>query len=248
MLKTIKDNNYKFIFFNDLKSINDPNLKIVLLRHDIDFDPFKAQKMCNLETKYNVFSTYFFLLNSDFYNIHNIRVYQLIKYILKNGNDLGVHFNESNYRYNHNKELSNFINKEIKFFEELFEKKIKIISFHRPTNNVLLNKIDIPIEHTYNKLYAKNIKYLSDSKKNMREGDFIDIINSNKYKKIQLLIHPFWWGLENNDPLSDYKNFIDKKIYELKKEISNNSLIYNFEEVQNNEGKKDCLLRVQKYY
>jgi peptidoglycan/xylan/chitin deacetylase (PgdA/CDA1 family) len=230
MLESFKQNNYKFIFFDDIKSIKNPNKKIVLLRHDIDFNPYKVKEICEIEKKHNVKSTYFFLLNSKFYNLHNIQIYNIIKQIVNEGNEIGVHFDESSYTYSNNKEISRFITKEIKFFEGLFRKKIKIISFHRPTNNVLLNKINIPIAHTYQEIYAKQIKYLSDSKKQMPEGDFIEIINSGKYKKIQLLIHPFWWNETYTDTKEDYEKYIKFKNREIRKAISDNSKIFNYNE------------------
>ena len=229
LLKALIDNDYQFIFFNDFEEINEKDKKIILLRHDVDFDPFKAKNICKIEKKYNVQSTYFFMLNSKFYNIHNIEIYNILKEIIEEKNHVGIHFDEASYTYSNSDELTNFIKKEIGFFEELLNQKIKIISFHRPTDNVLLNKIKIPIFHTYQEIYAKKTKYLSDSKKMMKEGDFIDIINSGKYDKIQILIHPFWWNNKRTDPQSDYNEYVKMKTYELKKEISNNSKIYRFD-------------------
>ena len=72
------------------------------------------------------------------------------------------------------------------------------------------------------------IKYLSDSKKLMHEGDFIDIINSGKYPKIQLLIHPFWWNDTYTETKQDYESYIKFKDCEIKKAISDNSKIFDF--------------------
>ena len=55
----------------------------------------------------------------------------------------------------------------------------------------------------------------------MIEGDFIDIIKSEKFRKIQLLIHPIWWNNEKTDSMEDYNCFIAKKTLQLKKEIAN---------------------------
>lgn len=228
MIETFKENNYKFIFFDKLDLLKRKDGKFVMLRHDIDFNPLKIKQIYEIEKKHEVNSTYFFLLNSNFYNIHNMESYNFIKNLIKDGNHIGIHFDETSYKYSNIVELNNFIKKEIKLFEELFKQKIKIISFHRPTENVLLNKIEIPIAHTYQEIFAKKTKYLSDSKKQMPEGDFIEIINSGKYKKIQLLIHPFWWNETYTDAKQDYLNYINLKDYVLRKEISNNSKIYTF--------------------
>lgn len=228
LLKAFKDNGYEFAFFDNFDLINKKDAKVVILRHDVDFDIQKAKIICDIEKKHNVPSTYFFMLNSKFYNIHNIENYKLIKEIISLGNRLGVHFDETSYE--DKKQLNKFILNEIHFFETLFKQKIQVLSFHRPIEKILLDKIQIPIAHTYQKLYSKDIKYISDSRKEMCEGDFLDIVNSKKYKKIQLLIHPFWWNKINRNASLDYEDFIRRKNIELKKEISNNSAIYIFQE------------------
>lgn len=229
LLETLKDNDYDFVFFDDSEKIKKKGKKIVLLRHDIDFDVNQAEKISEIEKKHDIKSTYFFLLNSKSYNIHNSETYEIIKKILNEGHEIGIHFDEASYDYSTNSELKNFVEKEIGFFESLFNKEIKIISFHRPTDNILLDKIDIPIAHTYEDRYAKDVKYLSDSKKQFREGNLIDIINSNKYDKLQILLHPIWWNKENRVAQKDYESFIDQKIVELKKEIDKNSSIFQYE-------------------
>ncbi|MFW6195838.1 MAG: hypothetical protein ACOC5D_00755 [Thermoplasmatota archaeon] len=229
LLETLKQNGYKFIFFEDLDKIQKQEEKIVLLRHDIDFDVHQAKKICEIEKEYDVKSTYFFLLNSKFYNIHNSETYEIINQIIDEGNELGIHFDEKSYEYSSNSDLNNFIRKEMNFFEQLFDKEINIVSFHRPTSNVLLNKIDLPVPHTYEDKYAGEVKYLSDSKRQFREGDLIDIIDSNKYNKLQLLIHPIWWNQEKISSQEIYDEFVKRKVIELKNEISDNSSIYQFE-------------------
>ena len=229
LLRTCLDQGYTFSYFNDDKKINDVNQKIVILRHDVDFDPDKALEMSAIEQQMNIPSTYFFLLNSKFYNIHNTHVYHTIQNIQSNGHRLGIHFDEASYEES-NTDLSQFIQKEIYFFQELFKQPIAVISFHRPTSNVLLNKINIPIAHTYSERYAQHMKYLSDSMKQFKEGDLIDIITSGKYQKIQLLIHPFWWNETVTTSTEDYNNYVTFKNKELQKEIANNSKIYVYEE------------------
>ncbi|MFW5895331.1 MAG: hypothetical protein ACOCT9_01175 [archaeon] len=229
LIKTLKQNNYSFSFFDDLEKLKKDGEKVVLLRHDIDFDVNQAKKICDIEKSHDIRSTYFFLLNSKFYNIHNSETYEIINQIIDEGNELGIHFDEKSYEYSSNSDLNNFIRKEMNFFEQLFDKEINIVSFHRPTSNVLLNKIDLPVPHTYEDKYAGEVKYLSDSKRHFREGDLIDIINSNKYDKLQLLIHPIWWNEEKRSSQEIYDEFLKRKVIELKNEISDNSSIYQFE-------------------
>ncbi len=221
---TIKRNNYNFIFFDEIDQYK--KSKFVLLRHDVDFDLDKAVRMAKFEHELGVKSTFFFLLNSDFYNIHHYNNAEKILSILELGNKISIHFDVGNYPKAKGQKILAHLSKEISFFQDLFKTKINIISFHRPDTNVLMEKIKINIDHTYMAKYSKKIKYLSDSMKKMPEGDLIDLISKKNYNKIQLLIHPFWWNNRNTNPQSDYENFIEYKLQSIKDEISNNSKIY----------------------
>jgi len=224
LLTTLKTNNYNFIFFEEINKYQ--NSKYILLRHDVDFDIDKSIKIANIENEFGVKSTYFFLLNSDFYNIHHINNTKKILSILSMGNRISIHFDIGNYPNSDNKILLKHISKEISFFKDLFDVDINIISFHRPDKNVLTEKINLNIDHTYMSKYSKLIKYLSDSMKQMPEGDFIEIISLKAYNQIQLLIHPIWWNDNVTSAQCDYKNFINNKINNIRYEISRNSSIF----------------------
>ena len=71
LLRSFLNNGYEFVFFDEIDKIKNPESKIVLLRHDIDFDPSKSLELSSLENDLGINSTYFFMLNSNFYNIHN---------------------------------------------------------------------------------------------------------------------------------------------------------------------------------
>ena len=224
LMTSIIENDYKFIFFNEIKNYNE--LKYVILRHDIDFDIVKALKFANLEYELGIKSTYFFLLNSEFYNINNIKNTIIINKIIEMGHRVSIHFDVANYPSISNDQLLHHISKEISFFKDLFNININIISFHRPDENVLMEKITLNINHTYMPKYSRSIKYLSDSKKKMPEGDLIEIMQSNKYKQMQLLIHPIWWNEHYSKPQFDYESYLNKKLKSLKHEIVLNSKIY----------------------
>lgn len=216
--------NYEFIFFDELDAHK--KSKFIILRHDIDFDIDKTLKIANIEKEHSVKSTYFFLLNSEFYNIHHFSNINKLQKILEMGHRISIHFDVNNYPDIGNEEISAYVDKEIGYFKDLFNVDVKIISFHRPDDNVLMNKINLGIDHTYMNKYAQSIRYLSDSKKKMKEGDFIKIAKSSKYNQIQLLLHPIWWNETLTDAQSDYQNFIRRKMNNIKAEISANSKIF----------------------
>ena len=102
----------------------------MLLRHDIDFCPLRALRIAQIERKMNIKSTFFFLVNTDFYNLNSYENKNVLKEIVNLGHEIGLHFDASTLK------KINIINKvckaEVKVLENLIEKKIYIISFHRP--------------------------------------------------------------------------------------------------------------------
>ena len=95
-----------------------------------------------------------------------------------------------------------------------------VISYHRPTRDVFGLKFEF-FANTYENRFFKDIKYLSDSKKNWREGCPCQAILEGKYQQLQLLTHPIWWGTD--DDLHRFgKAIIDNRVNELIEYLSNN--------------------------
>jgi hypothetical protein len=71
-----------------------------ILRHDIDFDPKKAEKLAEIESSFQkaeIHSTYFVLLTSNFYNILEKSNLRHLKKIISYGHEIGLHFDETQY-------------------------------------------------------------------------------------------------------------------------------------------------------
>src|SRR5690242_12696176 len=72
---------YTFKFFtDDLKENN-----WILWRHDVDYSPQSAFKLAKIESEQKIFSTYFLLLHSEFYNLLEEEVTECFKKISKMG-------------------------------------------------------------------------------------------------------------------------------------------------------------------
>ena len=202
--------------------------RVVIMRHDIDFCTFSALKIAELENKMDVKSTFFFLVNTSFYNLHSQEHYLNVCKILDLGHNIGLHFDTSFYN---KKECEKYCKKEIKVLEKLFGIKTNIISFHRPTKSFLnLNKKFAGYEHTYMKKYTKNMFYCSDSQGAWLYNQPENIIKNNLYKsefKIQLLTHPIWWNINNYlTPQKKISSFLLKKYEFLKQEAAKNCKPY----------------------
>ena len=131
LIKLFKKNGYRFKFFHE-NFISGKNL---LNRHDIDFCPHRALKIAKIENKLNVCSTYFFLLNTEFYNLNSYGYREAILEIASLGHEIGLHFDAATHT--NFKKLEEACKLEKNFLERIIKKKIKVISFHRPSKTII---------------------------------------------------------------------------------------------------------------
>lgn len=200
LLELVLDLKYEFFRYS-----SNHNKYTVLLRHDIDISPYLALNMAKVENHLNIKSTYFFMIRSPFYNLFSRVNNEVVKEIISMGHEIGLHYDEGYYPENRN--LQTLIDNEIKIFESNFGIKINVISFHQPSQKIIDNEIKIKQINTYDKDFFRDIKYLSDSNMDFKENP-LEILQSRKFSKIQLLIHPIWWMIEGNTTEEKFMNAI----------------------------------------
>lgn len=207
--------NYVFLDFKNVN--NEPHSKICYLRHDIDADVSAAFKIAQIESKLGINATYFFMLRSPVYNLFSRANQRFVENILKLEHNIGLHFDE-NFSCQYNAPLQELISKELKLLELNFGIKTNIISFHQPSDRILMNNIKLSnIVQTYDKHLFTGIHYVSDSNKNWRSVHPYNIFKKSIYNKVQLLIHPMWWVQPKNIKT---------------REVWKKTLINNFEQTQ----------------
>ena len=92
LLKRIIGNGYTFANYHNYGNFKKP----CILRHDVDINVEKALKMAGIEAdNFSLKSTYFVLLNTDFYNVFSDRTNKMLKEILNMGHEIGLHFYET---------------------------------------------------------------------------------------------------------------------------------------------------------
>lgn len=160
----------------------------LLLRHDVDFSIDCAHQIAKHESKLKVYSTFFFMLTSNMYNILSAHNQKLVKEIANMGHKVSIHFDPTVYQ-----SLDNFIY-EKNIFENLINIKVDIASIHRPgrflnNNNVTLSGVP----HTYQDIYFKKMKYISDSGGRDVSTLIFEYLKGSREYGLHLLIHPIWW-------------------------------------------------------
>lgn len=188
-LRLAKKKGYKFLRFDEY---NKKKGKVIFLRHDIDFNIDNALKMAKIENRLKIKSTYFIRLCGN-YNIFNINIYNKIKEIIDLKHEIGLH-----YEFNKKGDKSIFLNKFISTINFFYDYKIKSIAPHDPirlnefkTNKKMLKEINID-NFAYANKFIKDIKYISDSSCNWREGCMCKVFERN-IKELCILTHPIWW-------------------------------------------------------
>ena len=196
-------NDYKFVSYDNMIA----SKKHAILRHDIDFIPEDALSLAKIEHDYNIKGNYFFLVNTDFYNINSNKIKKVIIQLINLGHSIGLHFDPHFSKKN----LASSIKKEKLVLESVTKQKVQVISFHRPMKKLLNNKHKYANSiHTYMPKFFSKIGYVSDSTGEWRHGTPFENIFFLKNKAIQVLIHPEWWQFKN----LDNQNKKIKKIYE----------------------------------
>lgn len=204
LIETFLNSEYNTKFF--LESIQ-PKYNLIL-RHDIDFDCDYAYNIACIESNLGVKSTYFFLLSSDSYNLLSGRNIDTVFKIKEKGHKVSLHFDPVIYGESY---LDGFrLEREV--FEKTFKSKIEIISIHRPNDFFLdFNENLDNVEHTYQKKYFKDIKYISDSQGLFRFEHPLESKDFQERNSIHLLTHPIWWQGTGKTNIKVLQNYLNKQ-------------------------------------
>lgn len=204
LLEIAKKKGYSFFRFNEIKK--QAHDKFCLLRHDIDVDLDAARKIAFVEKAFGVKSTYFVMTRSTIYNLFGRFNHRCVEDILNAGHQLGLHYDEGFYPANIN-DLQELVEAEAYFLEKMFGQKITTVSFHQPSNKILLNEIKLNgFINAYDKSDMEGIYYISDSNMIWKNKTAWDLFESETEERIQLLTHPMWWmgsGKDNTEALWD---------------------------------------------
>jgi hypothetical protein len=193
LINLLKDKSYNFCGYLDYGNYK----KNVIFRHDVDTSLEKALEIAKLEFNNYVKSTFFVLLSTNFYNIFSKESNTILKEIMALGHDIGLHFDEKRYDIYNAKELEYWVNRESDILAYALDKKVKVVSMHRPSKWVLENDIQFKkMVNSYSKKFFSDFKYLSDSRMHWRE-DVLRVIESESYNRLHILTHPFWYSKAN---------------------------------------------------
>jgi len=175
--------------------------KPLLIRHDIDFSIEYAYELANFEYDLGIKTSYYVYLHAPTYNTLAPDSMKMIEAIYKMGHEVGLHY-DSRYSLSHESDI----------VSSIIKKGIYSYSQHAP---------GLTKKETYQGLtdtFDLDLKYISDSGRNWREGCVCQHIG--KDKKLHVLIHPCWW-VTNSKSREDmlhqfYLSLQDKAVGEIR--------------------------------
>lgn len=199
---------YNFIFYDDYK-LEGQN---VLWRHDIDFSAHRALRLAQIEAEEGVSSTFFILLHSEYYNLLEKEISQVIFEIINLGHKIGLHFDPTYYQIisDDNKDYGLHLDFERNFLNKVFKIDIKAFSYHNPIKDFMISSNEVAgMINCYSKYFTDHYSYCSDSNGFWRFKRLEDFIEDNKNNRVQVLTHPEWWVPEVMSPRDRISRCID---------------------------------------
>jgi hypothetical protein len=171
-------------------------LPLAIVRHDVDLCPGIAARMARLEHELGFRSTYLLLTDSPLYRLEDASTEAHVRKIAALGHEIALHFDlddTSRLSGRSITELEDHVRAAAARVAAISGQPVQSVSFHRPIDLVDLGRDRIA--GLVNAYGADLMRwYLSDSNACWREGDPLASLESPRHSKLQMLVHPIWWG------------------------------------------------------
>jgi len=203
LLQLAKEN-YSFKTFENYEGCE----SFIIMRHDICPGVGNPIKLATIESELSIQATYFFSLDSNFYNFFSESIQSIVKQLKSLDHKIGIHFDVNKY---HNEEEIIFnLSHQKEIFLNILQNPPSSFSFHNPVKESIsfFNKESyLGMRNTYSSYFMNEIGYCSDSNGLWRYDSAFDLVKNKKHKNLQILIHPIWW---TENPQTSYdKVFTD---------------------------------------
>lgn len=205
-LTQAKQKEYSFVRFQDFLGNGQLPARYIALRHDIDFAPKYSLQMAELEHAAGIVSTYFVLVDGEFYDALRPEVVRQIRQIHSLGHEIGLHFAVSSA-------VDSDINKEVAFRLEILSAiagtTVRSFSQHDPVNAGFVS-VTLPPDHhecvdVSQVIRDHNLLYVSDSAMMWRRHTFHTALEEGR--NLCLLAHPHSWMHPQNDYVAMIREF-----------------------------------------
>jgi hypothetical protein len=178
------------------KGVDELNVPLIILRHDVDMDLAAALRMALIEKELGIHSTYLFMVGCPLYNVFSLDGRRQVEQILDCGHLFGLHFDCVIYNGITRGNLNHYVSRECHLLEWFFGRQIEAVSFHRP-GSMELSGIELEkLPNSYELVFREKFEYFSDSRGKWIRGEPIDSEAFHQRKNLHICIHPIWWTVE----------------------------------------------------
>lgn len=199
LLRYLRGLGYALLPFRDGVPLVAARQRVCLLRHDVDLSPQCALRLARIEAAENVRSTYFFLVNSDFYSVASRVTEAALREIVALGHEIGFHWWASRYPAPA-AEFDKLFQLHVRLLEAVAGTSIVSAAQHDPTSENPRVISHLVPHNAYDPRYIRDIAYLSDSNRAFRTP--VTSLAATRPAAMQINLHPLFWT-SGGDSMAD---------------------------------------------
>jgi hypothetical protein len=203
---------FAFARFEELgPGASTPPGRFIALRHDVDFAPAYSLEMAELEHAAGVVSTFFVLVDGQFYNPLDSTTVRQIRRIRALGHEVGLHFSMRSAVHG---DLGDEVAFRLKLLSEIVDAPVRSFSQHDPVNAGFA-AIELPPGHqdcidAYRAARAHGLLYVSDSAMMWRQHTFETALDEDR--NLCLLAHAHSWLHPEDDYVALIREFESEEV------------------------------------
>lgn len=181
----------------------------VIMRHDIDVDIYAAMRVAEIESEFDIRSTFFFLTGCEMYNLASPAGRQALRSLVENGFEVGLHFDPLLYPEASGQGLSTAVEREAAWIADISGQAVRSISLHNPSVHKQFPRFDGFI-NAYDPAFFDPDFYMSDSCMGFRGKDPFKFVELVRERSLQILLHPFHYSEDGGGYPGLYRAYIDR--------------------------------------
>jgi hypothetical protein len=208
-----RERGFSFVRFQDFLPGAPPlPRRFIALRHDIDFAPLYSLEMAEMEHAAGVTSTFFVLVDGQFYNPLGGEVVRQLRRIHSLGHEIGLHFALSSAV--ETEEIGREVAFRLEVLSAIVGAPVRSFSQHDPVNagfaSVTLPPGHHPCVDASRAIRDRDLLYVSDSAMMWRRYTFETALDEDR--NLCLLAHPHSWLHPQDDYVAMIREFESREV------------------------------------